>query len=156
MSTRDNVRFISNRALKFAITMGHSVLMLVVLWVTMDILQSTVREPAKVLMTQKAPVTVLSHVLNQGPIAETPVVSDIVTAMHDYGYHAQKAFEATRVPEKPVVPVKSVSCPIAAKAVLAKAIPKAEKAKNPKVMVKHALPSYVPDARGPISLRVDL
>lgn len=147
MSSSEKFKVAAARVTKFAISMSHSVVILLAFWVLMDLMQSQVRIPAKSLLspTNTNPTVAKS---------ETPETDALVSAMHSYGYYAQKARENQQVAVKPVVPVKNVTCPVKASVVLAKAIPKPEKiTKSPKVMVKHSV-----DARGPAPSykRVDL
>jgi len=148
MSNSERLKILASRGIKFAINLGHSVLMLVVLWVSMDLLQSTVREPAKVFLTASK--------VQRTQVASVTAAST-TTEMHDYGYHARQDVRVTQTPPvtRRVVSVKHSSCPVKAKVVLAKAIPKPETViKSPKVMVNHVSP----DARGtqPSYHRVDL
>jgi hypothetical protein len=140
------MKILSSRALKCAINLGHSVLMLVVLWVLMDLLQSSVRDPAKVFLTankaQRSQVASVTTAMN----SEIPEVQ-----MHGYGYHAKQVrlnLDPPTVPKVAMVPVKHLTCPVPSKVVLAKAIPKPEKVtKIPEVIVKRVVPQWH-DARG--------
>jgi hypothetical protein len=136
------------KATTVATNMVHSVIMMGIFWLLLDLMQSHI--------LTKPPAATVANLGNNKALT-APIVN-----AHNYGYFSNQASQKSLIvafkdqqaaTEKPMVLAKVRQATMKAKVLMAKATPRIDKVtKSPKVMVKHV------DARGPRPswARVDL